>query len=103
MVGGPAGGASAICRRRGWGLLVTTHADAGFPTLVRTVGDLQVATAIVDSLLEDSRLDDSLIDNAIAPFDRALVAQAFGATDGNVREMLFRLYDAFEAERRSGV
>ena len=81
------------CRRRGWGLLVTAHDEAGFPTLFRTVADLRVAQAVVDLLLSPG--DPSL--------DPAIVAEHFAAAGGNLREMLFGLYDFHERQQRSKI
>jgi hypothetical protein len=82
------------CRRRGWGLLVTAHRDAGLPALFETTSDLQTAAAVVGQLLvaEPVRL---------AP---EVVAEHFHATGGDVRETLFRLYDVWEGTsgRRAG-
>ncbi len=78
------------CRRRGWGLLVTAHDEAGFPTLLRSVAGLRVAQDVVDRLLPAG--DDSI--------DEAIVAAHFAAARGNVREMLFGLYDHHERQRR---
>ncbi len=77
------------CRRRGWGLLVTAHDEVGFPTLFHTVADLRVAQEVVDRLLP---ADDNSIDEAI-------VAAHFAAARGNLREMLFGLYDHHERQR----
>ncbi len=78
-----------LCRRNRWGLLVTTHEDVGLPTLVQLEPSLDVARAVVERL---------------APVDRwstadDVVARCFDACDGNLREMLFALYDRYERQR----
>ena len=82
------------CRRRGCGLLVTAHRDAGLPGLFETTADVQTARAVVDQLLvaEPVRLTPEV------------VAEHFHATGGDVRETLFRLYDVWEraAGRHAG-
>ena len=77
------------CRRHGWGLLVTAHVDVGLPTLATLAPNLVVAQAVVDRLLQRG-------ENSIS---REIVAECFAASDGNVRETLFALYDRYEAAR----
>jgi len=72
--------------RRGWGAIVTAHRDVGYPTLYRTNTSVELATRIVAQLLP---ADDASID------PRAIAAN-FSASDGDVRETLFALYDHFE-------
>ena len=82
-------GVKFTCRRRGWGLLVTAHGDAGFPTLVATSPSLELAELLVDQLVPPGA----------SAFDRAVVARAFADANGNLREMLFALYDQFERQQ----
>jgi hypothetical protein len=79
------------CRRQGCGLLVTTHADVGLATLFTTNPCLELAVALVRQLLPHG-------DDTIAEAD---IEAAWCANGGNLREMLFALYDLFE-QRRSG-
>ncbi len=79
------------CRRQGCGLLVTTHADVGLATLFTTSPCLELAVALVRQLLPPC-------DDTIAEAD---IEAAWRANGGNLREMLFALYDLFE-QRRSG-
>jgi hypothetical protein len=74
------------CRRRGWGLLVTAHADVGLPTILTTKVDLEAACDVVAQLTAGlpTRISD------------AVVAEHFHAAGGNLRETLFRLYDVWE-------
>ncbi len=74
------------CRARGWGLLVTTHDQVKLPVIFRAEPSLDTALAIVERLLG---VDDS---RAI----RQVVEECFAAAGGNLREMLFALYDRYE-------
>lgn len=80
------------CRRRGWGLLVTAHRDAGLPRLFETTADLPTAQAVVAQLLIAEPKD----------LSSEVVAQHFRAAGGDVRETLFRLYDVWEQATASG-
>lgn len=75
-----------LCRLRGCGLLVTSHRDAGLPPLFVTVPTPELAAAIVARLL----------DGNTAGIARRDIDSAFAARQGNVREMLFDLYDDYE-------
>lgn len=79
----------AECRRRGAGLLVTTHQPLDLPLLFRTQPSEALAQQIVEQLLA---ADDS-------PVKPADVAAAFKASGGNLREMLFTLYDVHQSRR----
>lgn len=80
------------CRQRGWGLLVTAHADVGLPTIFRTSSTLDVALTVVARLLPASE----------ATIGRDAVARCFAAAGGNTRETLFALYDECEVRRVAG-
>ncbi len=80
------------CRSRGWQLLVTAHRDVGLPILFRTATDLATARSIVAHLVAPS-------DNNI---DETSIADSFAAARGNVRDMLFALYDRYEQRTRHG-
>jgi hypothetical protein len=73
------------CARAGWGLLVTAHADVNLPTLARIEPDVAIAQAVVARLLPPGEA-----------MDREMVAESFAAANGNMREMLFALYDRYE-------
>ncbi len=76
-------------RRAGVGVVVTAHRNLGLPTLVLMHPTLETAGKIVQRLLpEDS--------TTLGPDD---VREAFHATNGNLREMLFRLYDVYQRKR----
>lgn len=76
-------------RRHGGGLVVTTHRPSGLPRLYETHTSLSLAEELTHELLavHPSRVTD------------ADVARLFAATQGDVRELFFRLYDVHE---RSG-
>ena len=73
-------------RRRGIGLLVTSHRPVGFPVLYNTRPSLEVAEKIVERLAPDVSNKD--------------VKSLFDHRGGNIREMLFDLYDTFEQKRQ---
>jgi hypothetical protein len=79
------------CRRRGAGLLVTTHQPLDLPLLCRTQPSESLAQAVVASLLDARQ----------SPVTRTDVAAAFKASGGNIREMLFALYDVHQTRRSS--
>lgn len=79
------------CRRRSTGLLVTTHVDAGLPTIYRLQPTLPVALRLVSQLLSDDP----------ETLERDEIIDCFQTWHGNVREMLFELYDRYEIRRRS--
>jgi energy-coupling factor transporter ATP-binding protein EcfA2 len=80
------------CRLRHSGLLVTTHHPFRLPVLWNTQSTLAVALAVVARLLASDR------SGAIHEED---VRQVHAACAGNLREMLFALYDLFEERTRS--
>ena len=73
-------------RHAGAGLIVTAHAPAGLPTLLHTAPDLETVQAMVHTLLGDQL-------SVIRDQD---VAASFASHCGNVREVLFDLYDLYE-------
>ncbi len=97
-----------LCRRENCGLLVTSHAPTRLPTLLRTAVNLDLAERIVGHLLVASpalpahnELDDPNDSNRYKLVDRDDVHTAFTVHHGNLREMLFDLYDLFELRCRS--
>ena len=82
----------AGCRQRGWGLLVTAHRDVGLPTLFETTTSVQTAEAVVEHLLPRRG----------TMISRQMVTESFAAAHGNLREMLFALYDHYENSSESG-
>jgi hypothetical protein len=75
-----------FCRHRGLGLLVTTHKPAGFPPLFRTATSLALAEQIVQFLLGGQP---PLVDSGE-------LARRFERHRGDLRELLFDLYDVYE-------
>ncbi len=80
------------CESSGWGLLVTAHKPVGLPELFRLAPDLSVAQRIVAWLVRGGRA-------AVEPEE---VAASFAAHQGDLREMLFDLYDLYERRLRDG-
>jgi hypothetical protein len=78
-----------FCRRRGLGLLVTSHASVGLPDLFRTTTSLALARQIVDQLLAEDP-------GAVTPGE---VDERFRLHHGNMREVLFDLYDLYQRRR----
>lgn len=74
------------CRARGWGLLVTSHRDAGLPDLLRTTIEVDRAVAIVGRLLA----------GAPGLIGAEEITQCFARHHGDMREMLMELYDRYE-------
>jgi hypothetical protein len=81
----------AACRRTGHGLVVSCHRGLGLPDLYRTAVTAELARRVLDSLLTPGQrrvLDD---------FD---LGAALAARGGNLREVLFGLYDLYEERTR---
>ncbi len=80
--------ARLVCTIYGWGMLVTAHQDVGLPTLAMTSTSARLAHLLVDRLTQASprRLRQGAVD------------ESFAAAGGNVREMLFDLYDRWETD-----
>lgn len=74
-----------LVRRRSWGLVVTSHRPLGLPLLAALTPDADLAWRIVQQL----QSDDPLI-------TEAETSAAFSAHGGNLREMLFDLYDRYQ-------
>jgi hypothetical protein len=81
-----------LCRGRGWGLIVSSHADTGLPVLMHTTVEIDRAGAIVGRLLG--------AEQGLLGGDE--IAQCFARHRGDMREMLMELYDRYE-ERRTEV
>lgn len=80
-------GVRRFCRRRRLGLVVTTHCSMGLPDLVRCAPGLSLVTRLVRDLLAGKG-------NSIADED---IRRSFHRHEGNVREVLFEMYDLYEA------
>lgn len=79
-----------FCRRHGLGLLVTAHDSVGLPNLFRSATTLALAEQIVAQLLGDRPRH----------VTAAEVAERFSRYGGDLREMLFELYDLYEQRQR---
>lgn len=79
-----------FCRRRRCGLLVTAHADVGLPELYRITPDLSLAARVLDYLQRGYPPHATAED----------LAERFARHGGNLREVLFDLYDVYQ--QRSG-
>ena len=77
-----------FCRKRGLGLLVTAHSSSGFPDLFRTAPDMATAVRLVEQLVDRD-----------APISADEIRERFSAHKGDIREVLFDLYDAHERRR----
>jgi hypothetical protein len=80
-----------LCRRRGWGLLATAHASVGLPELCRIAATPELAERIVGRLSAGQE----------RPFAAEEVTECFVRRRGNLREVLFDLYDLHERRRPS--
>ncbi len=78
-----------LCRKRGAGLLVTSHQPLGLPSLVQAEPTVQLAEQIVEKLLPRG-------DVSITPAD---VRAAYAQHNGNLRETLFALFDVYQDRR----
>lgn len=78
-----------LCRRRGWGLMVTAHVSVGLPEVYRTATTPDLAEKIVAQLMAGHT----------SSFTRAELAECLARHDGDLRETLFELYDRYEEGR----
>lgn len=81
-----------LCWRRRLGLLVTSHSPLGLPELHRTEITLSLAQRVVAGLQEGFAV-------RISPDD---VARLYPQYRGNLRELLFKLFDLYQSRRRKG-
>jgi hypothetical protein len=80
-----------FCRRKGLGLVVTSHRSVAFPDLFRTTTSLSLARKIVEQLAGQGS----------SPFTGAGLEERFLQHGGNLREVLFDLYDLYERRRKA--
>ncbi len=87
----------ATCRRRGWGLLITSHRSRLRPTLWTSSVNDEVAQAICSNILSQCHQAPALVTEADVP-------PALRKANGNMRLALFELYDLYElrASRQKG-
>ena len=76
-----------FCRRQQIGLVVTSHRSMGIPDLVRCTPSLDLVKQLVRGLLADEVT--SVTDDEIR--------RSFHRHEGNVREVLFEMYDLYQA------
>jgi hypothetical protein len=84
------------CRRQNCGLLVTTHVDVGLPTIYTTEPTVQIAEQLVAQLLE-LHGNSELVGEG--PYASERIRPLLDKHRGNLRELLFELYDLYESER----
>ena len=84
------------CRQQGCGLLVSSHADVGLPTIFETKPSADLAQWLTRELLEQHGNAD-LCEHG--PFAASKIAELAKKHGGNVREVLFELYDLYESNR----
>jgi hypothetical protein len=78
------------CWRARAGLLVTSHAPVGIPTLIRLAPSRFLVMQLVDELC-------AAVSTDVTPED---IAASLACHGSNVREILFDLYDRHERRRR---
>ncbi|MEZ6072904.1 MAG: hypothetical protein R3C10_22235 [Pirellulales bacterium] len=76
------------CRRQGWGLVATAHDSLGLPLLVRTQFGFERFEQVVRRLLVHEAW-------SVRTDELRQIYERFG---GDMREMLFCLYDRYEAD-----
>ncbi len=79
-------GLKRFCRRRRLGLVVTSHRPTGLPLLFRAAPSPRLVQEIVRYLLRSRP----------AILDDASLERCFARHQGDVRELLFELYDLYE-------
>ena len=77
------------CRRRGLGLLATSHGPVGLPDLARTLASPGLAEQIVGELLRGRQW----------PLTATELRNCYRRHGGDLRELLFELYDLYEKRR----
>jgi energy-coupling factor transporter ATP-binding protein EcfA2 len=80
-------------RRAGAGLLVTAHSPMDMPTLYTTASSPEIAARLVRGLVAEHAPGMCL------PIDDREIARRLTVHDGDVRELLFGLYDLYESQR----
>lgn len=73
-------------QKQGFGVIILGHEPLEYPDLYQTSRELAVAKLIVSRLLE----------NTIVRIPESVVEEHFERYRGNLREMLFSLYDVYE-------
>ena len=78
-------------RQQKFGTLILAHISYGYPNLYRTVSELRTAKRLVTRLLK----------NTVVYISDEMVEQQYHLCKGNIREMLFSLYDVYECAYRT--
>jgi hypothetical protein len=78
------------CHDRDVGLLVTSHVPVGLPEIYNTSSSLDLACQIVEQLLQNEEKN----------IPTEIVSELFTRHDGNIREVLFNLYDIWEKQHK---
>lgn len=78
-------------RQQKFGTLILAHISYGYPNLYRTVSELRTAKRLVTRLLK----------NTVVYISDEMVEQQYHLCKGNIREMLFSLYDVYECAYRN--
>lgn len=82
----------SACQAHQAGLLVTTHSTAGLPELWRTGVTVDLAQQLIDELVAGCEF----------PISRAAIERLLAQHQGNLRDVLFALYDLYERQRTRG-
>ncbi|MFO0612135.1 MAG: hypothetical protein U0414_06095 [Polyangiaceae bacterium] len=85
----------AAARLAGGAVVVSTHRDLGLDTLVTRAIDARTAARVVDHLLVASRRTD------LRPLSMRVLDSTLARHRGNLRDVLFELYDVAERARSS--
>jgi DNA replication protein DnaC len=81
------------CRYRHVGLLVTSHSSVGMPELFRTSPSIETAHKVVERLMQHEQ----------TKFSTDLINELFEKHRGNIRELLFDLYDMYEQQNHKNL
>jgi len=79
----------AICTWHRAGLLVTAHESVGLTTIHQTFSSFTLAERVLENLLPDYRRH----------LDSEAIKQSYQRHQGNIREVLFDMYDLYESLR----
>jgi DNA replication protein DnaC len=81
------------CRYRHVGLLVTSHSSVGMPKLFRTSPSIETAHKVVERLMQHEQ----------TKFSPDLINELFEKHRGDIRELLFDLYDMYEQQNQKNL
>jgi hypothetical protein len=80
-----------LCRQYGLGLVITSHRATRLPLLFHTKPTLELATSLAAGLLGQE----------LSPAWRDKIELSFARRRGDLRELVFDLYDFYELQRRN--